>query len=158
MGSLTTPDAAAQFLVAANRQFVDLPSARKAYAALFGELEDGNGEVVYHCSAGKDRTGWASAVLLTLLGVPRETVVADYLASNGYLTDKNAATFQKLPPKTAAIMEPLMTVRRAYIEAAFDEAERQYGSIDRYAAQALGLDAAAVARLEARFLEGAPAS
>jgi protein-tyrosine phosphatase len=158
MGALTTPDAAAQFLVAANRQFVDLPSARKAYAGLFGELEDANGEVIYHCSAGKDRTGWASAVLLTLLGVPRETVVADYLASNGYLTDKNAALFQKLPPQRAAIMEPLMTVRRAYIDAAFDEAERQYGSIDRYADQALGLDAAAVARLKARFLEGAPAS
>jgi protein-tyrosine phosphatase len=157
VASLNSPDAAAQFLVTANRQFVDLASARKAYTGLFGELEDAHGEVVYHCSAGKDRTGWASAVLLTLLGVPRETVMADYLASNGYLTDKNAALFQRLPPGRAAVMEPLMTVRRAYLEAAFDEVDRRYGSFDRYAAQALGLDAAAIARLQARFLEGAPA-
>jgi protein-tyrosine phosphatase len=157
LASLNSPDAAVEFLVTANRQFVDLASARKAYTGLFGELEDAHGEVVYHCSAGKDRTGWASAVLLTLLGVPRETVMADYLASNGYLTDKNAAMFQKLPPKTAAVMEPLMTVRRAYLDSAFDEVDRRYGSFDRYAAEALGLDAPAIARLQARFLEGAPA-
>jgi protein-tyrosine phosphatase len=155
--AIDSPDAAAQFLVAANRQFVDLASARKAYTALFDQLEDPGGEVVYHCTAGKDRTGWATAVLLTLLGVPRETVMTDYLASNGYLTDKNAALFKTLPPQTAARLEPLMTVRRAYLDSAFAEVDHNYGSFDRYLKDALGLDAAAVARLKDRFLEGAPA-
>ena len=156
--SAKTPEAAADLMIAANRQFVSLASARAAYAGLFARLTTTPGAVVYHCSAGKDRTGWASAVLLTALGVPRETVMADYLASNGYLTAKNRAMFAHMTPAQAANVEPVMTVRRAYLEAAFAEVDRRYGSFTAYLDQALGLDAAAVSRLKARFLEGAPSA
>ncbi len=156
--AVKSPEAAADLLLAANRQFVSLGSARAAYTALFARLATTPGGVVYHCSAGKDRTGWASAVLLTALGVPRETVMADYLASNGYLTAKNQALFAHMPPAQAANIEPVMTVRRAYLQAAFDEVDTRYGSFDAYLNQALGLDPAALTRLKARFLEGAPAS
>ena len=156
--NVTSPTAAADLLITANRQFVALGSARVAYRGLFARLATTPGGVVYHCSAGKDRTGWASAVLLTALGVPRETVYADYLASNGYLAAKNQAMFAHMPPAQAANIEPVMTVRRAYLEAAFDEVDRRFGSFDTYLRDGLGLDAAAVARLKARFLEGAPES
>ena len=65
------------------REFVFLPSAKQSYRTLFLSLADrGKAPGVFHCTTGKDRTGWAAAALLTLLGVPKETVMADYLRTN----------------------------------------------------------------------------
>lgn len=143
-------------LVEANREFVTLPSARKSYAALIGLMLDSDGPVVFHCTAGKDRTGWATAVVLTLLGVPRATVMEDYLLSNEKLADKNSATLaalarsgSKLDP---AFLQPVLTVQPRYIEAAFDEVGRSYGSFDNYVRTGLGLTDGEVGRLRKRFL------
>jgi protein-tyrosine phosphatase len=152
----TGPQDSIAFLTQANRQFVSGASALGAYGVLMSRLDRSKGVVVYHCTAGKDRTGWASAVLLTILGVPRATVMADYLASNAYLADKNKAMFSVLPSDRAAILEPVMTVRPAYLDAAFAEVKARYGSFDRYLSEGLGLDAAALAQLRSRFLVGAP--
>lgn len=125
-----------------------------------------DGAVLYHCTAGKDRTGWATAVILTLLGVPRETVMADYLASNDYLRAKNEATYAMLAKAAGAgplpggldraKLEPVLGVRPEYLQAAFDEAERAYGSFDAYVKNGLGLSDADVAALKARYLTGLP--
>lgn len=155
MAKITSPQAAVDFLTAANRQFVSLPSARRAYATLFTRLQSPAGPLFYHCSAGKDRTGWATAVLLTALGVPRSTVMADYLASNDYLAAKNQAAFSRMPAASVANLTPFFTVRASYLDAAFDEVDRRYGSFDRYLRVGLGIDSRALAHLKARFLEGA---
>lgn len=149
----------AEMLTAANRDFVSLPSAQKAYAAMLRELlNEDKGAVVYHCTAGKDRTGWATAVILSLLGVPRETITADYLLSNAYLKEKNAATaamFKKSgAPFDVFYLEPVMTVRPEYLQAAFDEVERKYGSMDAYIRQGLGLTDAEIAGLKQKYLTG----
>lgn len=150
----------AEMLVSANRDFVSLPSARVAYGALLRRMIDGGPEpLVYHCTAGKDRTGWATAVILTLLGVPRETVVADYLRSNAYLRTKNEATIKALAASGAGIppafLEPVLTVRPEYLRAAFDEVDRAYGSMDAYARDGLGLSASDIAALRRKYLSGA---
>lgn len=147
----------AEMLTAANRDFVSLAGARAAYTTLLARIgADDAGPTLYHCTAGKDRTGWASAVILTLLGVPRETVMADYLASNTYLRAKNAAMLvaaaKSSHPIDPAFLEPVMTVRPSYLEAALAEVEQRYGSFDEYRRQALGIDDAALARLRARYL------
>src|SRR4029450_8167484 len=68
------------------RAIVSLPSARRADGDLFTALADsGHTPALFHCTTGKDRTGWASAALLTLLGVPQDTVLQDYLRSNDYI-------------------------------------------------------------------------
>jgi len=152
----TGPQDSIAFLTQANRQFVSEASALSAYGALMGRLDRRSGVIVYHCTAGKDRTGWASAVLLTILGVPRATVLTDYLASNAYLAEKNKAMFAALPASRAALLEPVMTVRPAYLEAAFAEVQAHYGSFDGYVSEGLDLDASALDRLRARFLVGAP--
>ena len=151
----------AEMLTEANRDFVSLNSARSAYHTLLSRIgAEGAGPTLYHCTSGKDRTGWASAVILTLLGVPRETVMADYLASNDYLRVKNEATIAmlgRLPtPVARENLEPVLTVRAAYIEAAFAEVDKRYGSFDRYVREGLGLDDAAIDRLRATLLTGAP--
>jgi protein-tyrosine phosphatase len=67
------------------RGFVSLPSAKQSYRILFLSLADpAKTPAVFHCTTGKDRTGWAAAALLTLLGVPRETVMADFMRTNDY--------------------------------------------------------------------------
>ncbi|MDX3884608.1 MAG: tyrosine-protein phosphatase [Sphingomonas sp.] len=157
----------AEMLVAANRDFVSLDSARTSYRALLEKLEAPEaGPTLYHCTAGKDRTGWATAVILTLLGVPRETVMADYLASNDYLRAKNEATYAMLAKAAGAgplpggldraKLEPVLGVRPEYLQAAFDEVERAYGSFDAYVKNGLGLSDADVAALKARYLTGLP--
>jgi protein-tyrosine phosphatase len=151
----------AAMLTEANREFVSLDSARTAYSALLGRIgaEDA-GPTLYHCTAGKDRTGWATAVILTILGVPRETVMADYLASNDYLRAKNeailAAAGSASTPIARENLEPVLGVRAAYIEAAFAEVEKRHGSFDGYVREGLGLDDAMVERLRMTLLAGVP--
>jgi protein-tyrosine phosphatase len=121
------------------------------FRTLFATLSDGQHRpVVFHCTAGKDRTGFASALLLTLLGVPWGTVVEDYLRTND-LWIGHVGRYPELDIDTrAAIIE----ARRPYLEAAFDVVRADFGSPEGFAEKALGLDAAARARLRADLLEG----
>ena len=149
----------ADMLTSANRDFVSLPSARTAYTTMMHNLAKGeDGAVIYHCTAGKDRTGWATAVILTLLGVPRETVMADYMLSNTYLRAKNEKAMEMFKasgaPFDVSFLEPVMTVRPAFLQAAFDEVEQRYGSFDAYARDALGMTPQDIAALRDRYLAG----
>lgn len=92
-----------------------------------------DGATVFHCSAGKDRTGWGAAVLLSLLGVPKETVYEDFLASNTYLGRDKA-------------------VERSWLDASFAQVDRLYGSVDAYVRDGLGVDQQTVDTLRARLL------
>lgn len=77
-----SPDEAVRAMVDAEKTMVGGEGGRKAYGQVFEGLErDRDRAVLFHCTAGKDRTGWANATLLTALGVPSETVMADYLAT-----------------------------------------------------------------------------
>ncbi len=147
-----------ELLEAANRDFVSLPSAQAAYRALFALVADpATGPLVYHCTAGKDRTGWASAVLLSILGVPRERIFYDYLASNTYLAQKNAGILASLKASGAPIdpanLEPVLGVRRAYLDSAFAEVDRVYGSMDAYVRKGLGLSDAQIDMIRRKYLE-----
>ncbi|MGH6781303.1 MAG: tyrosine-protein phosphatase [Sphingomonadaceae bacterium] len=151
----------AEMLTEANRDFVSLGSARTAYRTLLDRLDAPDaGPTLYHCTAGKDRTGWATAVILTLLGVPRETVMADYLASNDYLRAKNEKTIAGMAKSSMAVpreyLEPVLGVRAEYLQAAFAEVDAKYGSFDAYLKQGLGLSAAEIEALRTRYLVGRP--
>ncbi|GEM34368.1 protein-tyrosine-phosphatase [Nocardia neocaledoniensis NBRC 108232] len=121
------------------RAFITAPGANEAFAAVLRDIiaADGAG-VLFHCSAGKDRTGWASAVLLTVLGVDRATVTADYLASNTY--------------RNAAPTDPLNGVQQSWLDGAFDQVDQSYGSFDNYVRAGLGLTEDEVAALRSALL------
>ncbi len=121
------------------------------YGALFARLLAGNCPLLFHCSAGKDRTGFAAALLLTALGVAWEDVVADFSATN-QLWRRDTVPAADLP---ASIREALLRAEPRLLEAAFAAARREYGSMERYFEQAFGLDAAALARLRDLLLEPA---
>jgi protein-tyrosine phosphatase len=147
---------AAQFLIDANRQFVESASAKAAYKLLFERLADpAMLPGTFHCSAGKDRTGWAAAIFLSIMGVPRETIMQDYLLSNAYLANKNAKTLAALKGRIdPALLRPLFEVRPEYLQAAFDTVDKDYGSMDRYVREGLGLSDATIQALRHEFLAG----
>lgn len=127
------------------REFVSLPSAKNEFSKMFHGLADEEKlPALFHCTTGKDRTGWAAAALLTLLGVPEDQVYEDYLRSNDNILPAYKHVIDPFvgaggdPEITAAILG----VKREYLEASFDEMETNYGTIENYFAEALGIDAA----------------
>jgi protein-tyrosine phosphatase len=125
---------------------------------LHGLAETGDGSQVFHCTAGKDRTGLAAALFLLSLGVPKDQVMQDYLASNAYLEQKNAKSLWKmrifsLGRADTKGIQPMMEVRASYLQAAFDTMQQDYGSIDNYLREGLGVDDAFREQLRAIYLE-----
>lgn len=122
-------------LVKANRYFI-IHNCRNEYKTLFSNLRDAAKlPILFHCSAGKDRAGLAAALFLSCLGVDRETVIADYLLSGGYVAEKYASIVSNAPQ-----LAPLFTVKRKYIEAAFDTIESEFKSIEAFLAEQLDVD------------------
>lgn len=146
---------AEQLLVDANRSFVADPAQRAQFASVIRGIAAGE-TTLYNCSSGKDRTGWMTAIVLTALGVDRETVTRDYLLTNTFLKAANDRT--KMGLKYAGLMQnpdlldPLLGVQKQYLDAAFDEVAKQYGSFDRFLRVGLGLDAVTLAKLKLRLL------
>ena len=146
-----------EVLVAGNRAFVTDFAA--VYGGFLRDLADSeNLPVLFHCTAGKDRAGFAAAALLLALGVPRDTVMQDYLLTNGFsqaATDHmlrvlRVASFFRTNPDDA---RPLFEARREYLQAAFDAIDSRYGSDAAYLRDGLGLDDATRSRLQANLLE-----
>jgi protein-tyrosine phosphatase len=128
-----------------------LTTLQPEYRQLFDGLLAGQGATLYHCTAGKDRTGMATALILSALSVPRDTIYADYLLSNRYYHPAaNASPVGGMSPELSAV---LMGVDESYLRAAFTAIESQYGSVDAYLERALGVDKAKIARLRALYTE-----
>jgi protein-tyrosine phosphatase len=145
---------AAKFMDA-YRQFVTLPSAKAAFRQLFIDLgEESQLPALFHCTTGKDRSGWAAAALLTLLGVPEEKVYEDYLRSNEYILPayKQAIDGFVAEGGDPSIPQDLLGVKTEYLQSSFDEVKTQYGSIERYFEKGLGIDKAGQQQLRDRFL------
>jgi protein-tyrosine phosphatase len=126
-----------------------------SYRELFARLQTGTGPLVLNCTAGKDRTGIGTALVLTALGVPYETVKQDFLLSNGApgmetLQANLSSPLAKLPPEVAA---PLIGVDGSYLDTAFAQIRRDYGSVEGYMQKELGVGPREIARLRARMLE-----
>ncbi|WP_248673912.1 MULTISPECIES: tyrosine-protein phosphatase [unclassified Rhodococcus (in: high G+C Gram-positive bacteria)] len=156
LASLRTPEDARAVMQDINRAFVADPEIRAELGAMFTEFARTDGPQLFHCTAGKDRTGWTAAVLLSLAGVDRETVYTDYLLSNEYSGDHIRATLAALAesrgPEVAAIYAPLLTVERSYLEAGFTQLEHDFGTVHNYLITGLGLSPQTVAALSAKLV------
>lgn len=128
------------------------------YRRMFGELLAGRTPLAFNCSAGKDRTGVAAALILTALDVPRQTVIDDYLLTNRYFdphkivrgNDRNATSLQALPP---AVLKPYMLADRSYIGAVFGVLDAHRGGANGYLHDELGLSAADLAKLRQLYTQ-----
>lgn len=154
-----TPERAAATLTAFYPNVLDLQ--REHHRVLFQALLAGKGATFVHFSAGRDRTGVAVALVLSALGVSRDTVIKDYLLSNGSFhgdlsvllrragDDPELWLFATLPPDTARV---LMGVDAPYLEAVFARLDRDFGGIDGYL-DLLGVGEADRDRLRSLYLE-----
>lgn len=138
------------------RDFITMPSATRAYHDLFLSLADEEAApALYHCATGKDRTGWATAAFLLVLGVPERDVMTDYLLSNDYLfaeVDKVLAGFAAHGADPEQIRR-VLGVKTEYLDAALSELHASFGSIDAYFSDGLGLDAAVQEELRRLYLQ-----
>lgn len=151
-----TPDAARAAMTASYPRM--LAQFHDQYRRMFAELLAGHAPLAFNCSAGKDRTGIAAALLLTALGVPRATVIQDYLLTNRYLDQRrmmaspaNASSpWAKLPPEVMAVMG---AADRRYIDAALAVLDRHPGGAAGWLRDEMGLSRADLARLRGAYLE-----
>lgn len=123
------------------------------FGAFFAQLLEGDAPLVFHCTAGKDRTGFAAALLLLALGVGREQVMQDYLLTN--------RLYRRPPPPaqdetTRAVHDVIWGVRAEYLQSALAALDQGPGGLQGYLQGRLGLSAAARARLAALYLEAPP--
>lgn len=137
------------------RGFVTTASSRDGFAGVLRALAE-DGPHVFHCTAGKDRTGWVAALLLSLAGVDRETIEADYLLTNVRSAQSRASTEEQirthLGEAGVEIFEPTLVADLEYLRTAFATVEETYGDLDGYLRDGLGLDDATLDRLRSRLL------
>ncbi|MEU9255254.1 tyrosine-protein phosphatase [Streptomyces sp. NPDC048270] len=136
------------------RSFVHSASAQAAYRLLLTEAADPDaGPLLFHCTAGKDRTGWGATVILSLLGADDDTLMAEYLSVNPAVKQAFAPMIEGF---TGAGGDPdialaLIGVFPSYLESALDEVATRYGSMDKYVREGLGVGAETVEALRTRL-------
>jgi len=119
------------------------------FRTLFAHLLEDSAPLVIHCTAGKDRTGFACALILNTLGVPDQVISEDYLLTNRfYRRDPSASS--DLPDD---VKQVLGSVQTSFLAAAFEAIDADYGDLESYLRDGLGLGAAERAELEARYLK-----
>lgn len=150
------PQAMFDFMVEINRDFVE--DQTDTYARMFREilaLEDAR--FLVHCAAGKDRTGFAAAIILLALGVSREWVMRDYMLTRQFFhpqreVDRLRQKYDMHELATDAIL-PMLEVHEDYLEQALGVIERDYTSMEAYLGEALDVGPAELDELRARYLE-----
>ncbi|MBC1891115.1 tyrosine-protein phosphatase [Listeria booriae] len=161
-------------------QKIDIPDDHRVYEPLMGESyrvfvqsKDGFREIfndiiekeevpfLFHCTAGKDRTGVLGALLLKLLDIPENTILADYELTNQYadnilgemqgLVNAFSNSEKKIDLEN---FRPMAEARPAYLEIAFDEMQKEYGSVDAYLEKGIGITPSEKAKFQTMMLEG----
>jgi len=119
------------------------------FAQLFSHLLESSEPMVFHCTSGKDRTGFAAALILRSLGVPVGDVMRDYLLTNDRLKPQPGSR-HGLAPEVVSV---LWRVQPEFLEAAFQAVDADYGSLEAYFREGLGLRQSQRERLKALYLE-----
>ena len=131
--------------------------ARQEIGTLLRSIADSDGAQVFHCSGGKDRTGWVSAILLHIAGVSRDVIVQDFLLSNDYSVMSIKQSFDKTIDKkgvqAALAFAPFMGVQENWIEISFAEAEKNFGSMDEYVTKGLNVSSEYQQKIKDKLLK-----
>lgn len=122
-------------------------------------LEQQGASILFHCAAGKDRTGFIGGLILQALGVDRKHILSDYALTNRYAERLKggldggdpvwAKTMERLPEEVRAA---LLEARPSYLQAAFDEMDRKYGNFETYWTSGLGLTGEELRQLRDHYL------
>lgn len=149
---------AADAIAATYRGMVSLPSAVRSYRGYYqGLLGEYDGPSLFHCTTGKDRTGWAAASLLALLGVDKDDIYHDYMLTNERLIPALKPIFDDFAAAGGDpdVLLPILGVDPSYLDGAFDEVRQKYSDIEGYFVAGLGFDDAALTTLRDTYLVSA---
>lgn len=145
-GTLTAP-VALEIMRESYRNYVRYNT--HSFRMLFGHLLEDRAPLVIHCTAGKDRTGFASALILHALGVPDDVIAEDYLLTNRHYK-RDASNASDLP---ADVLDAIGSVETSYLAAAFEAVARKYGDLETYLRDGLRLGTAERTALKALYLQ-----
>jgi len=146
-GTALSTDHAAEVMRESYRGYVQQNTPR--FRALFAHMLEDRTPLVIHCTAGKDRTGFACALILHAFGVSEDIISEDYLLTNRYYRrDPNNGS--DLPEDVKNV---LGTVQSSFLGAAFEAIDADYGDLESYFRDGLGLGAAERTALEGRYLQ-----
>ncbi|MFF9066612.1 tyrosine-protein phosphatase [Streptomyces sp. NPDC014891] len=138
------------------RTFVTDRDSRRQFAATLRDVATGRTPLLFHCTSGKDRTGWMGYLLLRALDVPSPAAERDYLLSNAFRAEADRKVREGLRQsgymEDPGLLVPLQEVRADYLGAALDQIRRDYGGFHGYLTKGLGLDARTLAGLRARLV------
>jgi outer membrane autotransporter protein len=139
------------------RTFVTDPTERAGFGTVLLTLAHDPGPDLFHCSDGKDRTGWTAAILESIAGVSPTTIMNDYLASNTYragaINSQTAAIVAANPALKGENLTPLLGVDPSFLQAALNQVNVSYGSMNGYLIQGLGLSQADIYVLRAKMVD-----
>ncbi|SPB12906.1 protein-tyrosine phosphatase [Caballeronia novacaledonica] len=156
MPTINTAADAIAMMENGERQMVLDAGYRQRLAQLFTAMANGQNAQLYHCSAGKDRTGWVTAVLLSLVDVPQSVIMQDYLLTNTYTAADIAAQYAGMAKAYgqayADAYYPVLGVQASFLQAGLDQAAQSYGSMAAYITNGLALSAAVQSQLRAKLL------
>lgn len=150
-GSLSEPETVA-LMQETYRCFVRDNASQ--FALLFRLLLEDDRPTVFHCTAGKDRTGWAAALILEALGVARADIEHDYLLTNQYYQRPAAMATRAALAVPQAVLHVLWRVQLEFLHSAYEMVDREYGGMACYLREVMQLDDATQAELRARYLQG----
>ena len=144
---MTLPDMAYAYRQLVRRDIKD------SWSKIFNILLDNNsGPILFHCSAGKDRTGVVTAVILTALGIDKEIIYQDYL-----LTNEKPLYYKKMAlemdPESREIFLEYFQAKKEYLDAAFDEINKIYGGFDKFLLECCLIDNNKLAILKDKYLK-----
>ncbi|MDR2046746.1 MAG: tyrosine-protein phosphatase [Clostridiales bacterium] len=135
--------------------YADLPFCNPSYKKLFGLIKDGATPILFHCTAGKDRTGIAAALLLSLLGAERAEIVRDYMKTREAVPQIREKTLRYvnflLRGFLAKRLRPLFDVDESYIHSALDAVFKRYGTVEAYFQAEHGYTDGDIAELRNRY-------
>ncbi len=154
------PKVALEQMISIYRSFPTMPSAAAAYKAFLQILlENEDKAVLWHCTAGKDRSGFASVMIEHILGVSDEDIFEDYLYTNECIKEDVKQLLGQFVSSGSAVSKEavilLFTAQEQFLAAAFDEIDKQFGSFDGYLENVLGADSEMRRRLKDKYLEDA---
>lgn len=111
-----------------------MPFHNKAYKEMFDALLKGDGNIYFHCSAGKDRTGIAGFLIMIALGMSEKDAIYEYLLSNAYLKNFNDVLCEKInvPKELRTVVQPLLGVCIKYIESSIHAIKCQYSDYEEF--------------------------
>ncbi|NMM82914.1 protein tyrosine phosphatase [Rhodococcus sp. SRB_17] len=159
MATITSPEKAREAMQAMNRLFVTGEVERAGFNNVLTNLAETDGPQVFHCTSGKDRTGWTSMLLLSIAGVDESTIMDDYLLTNEYSAASIQAQLAYITasdpvrgPAMAAIFGPILGVEASFLQAGLEQVKADYGTIDNYLTEGLGLSQDTIKALKAKLL------